>query len=313
MQAKAIVQDTIKKPIARPDLAQCQPLTFTYDASPSGVDSNLLIMLHGLGDTHLPFRALGKKLTTNLPQTSVLSVRAGNPVPFMDGNSWAWWDVWDAMGQEVDTPDPTSFLSAFQSLLRYLVRPAEEGGGGWRSSSIHLFGYAQGGTAVLEGAIAWTRGQRQELKIQEVGREASGSDLTELGSIVNICGGLLSHPTFSPPLPIPVLHFHRDDKNSPTAKAAVASLRKGYSNVQDAYFPSSQAEAMPQTQAEWTAIMTFWSRSFRNRGKWELDETIYSIGDAQIPAHPSTKSTSASPLVNKTKTGWSPTAEEKGR
>jgi predicted esterase len=99
MQAREVLQDAIKKPSAVPKAAQCHPLTFTYDASPSGVDSNLLILLHGLGDTHIPFQSLGKKLASNLPQTAVLSLRAGCPVPFMEGASWAWWDVWDSMGQ----------------------------------------------------------------------------------------------------------------------------------------------------------------------------------------------------------------------
>lgn len=99
MQASAVLRDAVKKPISKPSLAKCSPLTFTYESSPSGVDSNLLILLHGLGDTHLPFQNLGRKLAGNLPQTAILSLRGGSPIPFLDQEGWAWWPVWDDLGQ----------------------------------------------------------------------------------------------------------------------------------------------------------------------------------------------------------------------
>lgn len=99
MQARRLQQDAVKKPKANPKASQCAPLTFSYESSPSGIDSNLLILLHGLGDTHLPFQSLGKKLATNLPQTATLSLRGGSPVPFLEEQGWGWWDVWDDLGQ----------------------------------------------------------------------------------------------------------------------------------------------------------------------------------------------------------------------
>ena len=50
------------------------PVPFSYTPSDDGVDENLLILLHGLGDTHVPFANLGKQL--KLPQTATLSLRA---------------------------------------------------------------------------------------------------------------------------------------------------------------------------------------------------------------------------------------------
>lgn len=49
-------------------------LPFSYIPSDDGTDENLLILLHGLGDTHLPFTNLGRQL--KLPQTAVLALRA---------------------------------------------------------------------------------------------------------------------------------------------------------------------------------------------------------------------------------------------
>jgi hypothetical protein len=50
------------------------PMPFTYTASDDGTDENLLVLLHGLGDTHLPFAKLGASL--KLPQTATLALRA---------------------------------------------------------------------------------------------------------------------------------------------------------------------------------------------------------------------------------------------
>ena len=47
---------------------------FSYTPSDDGVDENLLILLHGLGDAHVPFANLGKQL--KLPQTATLALRA---------------------------------------------------------------------------------------------------------------------------------------------------------------------------------------------------------------------------------------------
>ncbi|CAM9610239.1 unnamed protein product, partial [Phaeothamnion confervicola] len=64
-----------------------EPLrTFTYAPSPDGVDSNLLILLHGLGDTHENFANLARKMA--LPQTATLALRAPITLPFELGYGW---------------------------------------------------------------------------------------------------------------------------------------------------------------------------------------------------------------------------------
>ncbi|KAG8916516.1 hypothetical protein FRC01_003018 [Tulasnella sp. 417] len=58
------------------------PLEFTYFPSDDGTDENLLILLHGLGDTHVPFAKLGKSL--KLPQTATLALRAPEHGPMLN-------------------------------------------------------------------------------------------------------------------------------------------------------------------------------------------------------------------------------------
>jgi hypothetical protein len=59
------------KPRPRASAIPCQ---FHYAPSADGTDENLLVLLHGLGDTHLPFAKLGRSLS--LPQTAVLALCA---------------------------------------------------------------------------------------------------------------------------------------------------------------------------------------------------------------------------------------------
>ena len=58
---------------------------FDYEPSADGVHANLLIMLHGLGDSHKPFTALAKQMS--LPQTAFLSLRAPHALPLDLGNT----------------------------------------------------------------------------------------------------------------------------------------------------------------------------------------------------------------------------------
>ncbi|PWN50761.1 hypothetical protein IE53DRAFT_302027, partial [Violaceomyces palustris] len=123
-----------------------------YSPSPSGTDSNLVLFFHGLGDSSKPFLQLGQNLQRTLPQTSILSLRALKRVPFLDPSedAWMWWDSFDSLGEAIRNPNPTLALHAISHLLDYLISPIDEGGCGWPSDSIHLFGFGQGGSAALE-------------------------------------------------------------------------------------------------------------------------------------------------------------------
>ena len=72
-------------------------LKHAYLPAPGGVESNLLVLLHGLGDTHVPFLTLGRTLQAQLPQCAVLSLEAPLQVPMLGGGMW--WEHWDELGE----------------------------------------------------------------------------------------------------------------------------------------------------------------------------------------------------------------------
>ena len=72
------------------------PLTFSYSSAPDR-DTNLLILLHGLGDTAAPFASLAKSL--NLPQTATLSLQGPQRVPLLEEEAYQWWPSFDELGE----------------------------------------------------------------------------------------------------------------------------------------------------------------------------------------------------------------------
>ncbi|KAH8082369.1 hypothetical protein HD553DRAFT_72146 [Filobasidium floriforme] len=179
-----------KRPARRPvpDARQVDPInnvrpTWEYMASKDGRDRNLIIMLHGVGDTERPFFQLAQKW--QLPGTCILSLRGFFQVPLMDFPSYSYLPI--SMTHYL-SPDPPPIptkeqlkalqevtLPLLKNILRYLVRDSnpnpnrsgiesesEKGigigkdntpvgcGCGWDPEEIHLFGWGEGGTIGLE-------------------------------------------------------------------------------------------------------------------------------------------------------------------
>ncbi|PWN39496.1 hypothetical protein IE81DRAFT_352147 [Ceraceosorus guamensis] len=160
-----ITEPAIKRPPSPSRIA----FQHAYIASPQQVDSNLLILLHGLGDTQASFVDLGKQLQRALPQCAVLALRGARTVPLLGGGMW--WDAWDPLGEMLpaSAQNPSAFIEDCHTLLDELRMC------GWQSEHVHLLGFGQGATAALEGTHAWCRANKRLL-----------------GSVVAVCGGMLS-------------------------------------------------------------------------------------------------------------------------
>ncbi|KAJ7056994.1 hypothetical protein C8F01DRAFT_1211126 [Mycena amicta] len=91
------------------------PVPFSYAASDDGTDENLLVLLHGLGDTHIPFFKLAKQL--KLPQTAVLVLRAPEQIPFLYEEAYAWYPSFDPLGELLPRPNPSSALDLMDKTI----------------------------------------------------------------------------------------------------------------------------------------------------------------------------------------------------
>ncbi|OQR91239.1 hypothetical protein ACHHYP_04855 [Achlya hypogyna] len=174
-----------------------QPLrVFGIAPSPTS-NENMLIFLHGLGDTHDALFALGS--TMALPQTAVMSVRAPLALPFDLGYAW-----YHALDNDGNVLLPRAASAARSQSLAEVVTHWHQllhvlhVDYGWPYARMFLFGFAQGATTALHVAASTTQ---------------------RLGGVVSVSGAFLSAPNGQRATPALLLQA-RDDSLVPTADAA---------------------------------------------------------------------------------------------
>ncbi|BGP34546.1 hypothetical protein JCM10296v2_006368 [Rhodotorula toruloides] len=264
----------------RPQLAKVdRALKGDYSPSKDGVDANLLVLFHGLGDTAKPFAQLGQSL--NLPQTAVLSLQAPERIPLLEEEAYQWWDSFDPLGELIPNPNPSKTLTLLLALLDHLTAPSpsssssttsSQTGCGWHPSQIHFFGFAQGGSCAAEVALLHSR---------------SSDPSSHLASLVAVSAPLLSHPTLAP------------DKRSKTKvclvyrrggeeerSVGVTSWKKGFEHVKEVRLEGGRARdgTMPRGMDEWREIMRFWSEVLIRKSALELSGEVYEIAGGKAAA-----------------------------
>jgi len=243
---------------------------FEYTPSDDGTDENMLILLHGLGDTHLPFARLARSL--KLPQTATLAIRAPEQIPYLYEQAFQWYTSFDPLGELIERPNPTPALDLLSSTLHHLITDCS-----WPPERIHLFGFAQGGSVAVEFCLKWWKSEleKQRASISEATVEANDNSNDtaanqphspkSLGSAVTISGPLLSYyPALSHPCPTPLLIIHRPSPSeSALPPSAITSFKKVYSKVQDLVI--GKGEGMPRSREEWEPVMKLWSENLGRR------------------------------------------------
>ena len=122
--------------------------TFNFNNSIDGKNTNILILLHGLGDKCDAFFKFGTNL--KLPQTAVLALAGPFEIPFVDGK--AWFEAFDESFELIQARPgekrrATSLRKCRELVLSFLDALHAHG---YAFERMHLFGFAQGGTVVLD-------------------------------------------------------------------------------------------------------------------------------------------------------------------
>ncbi|GAA5860964.1 hypothetical protein JCM1840_002020 [Sporobolomyces johnsonii] len=237
-------------------------LECSYSPSSDRVDSNLLILFHGLGDTYHPFAQLGSSL--KLPQTAVLALQAPQRVPLLEEQAWQWWDSFDSLGELISNPNPSSTLSLLLKVLTHLTTTCA-----WHPSQLHLFGFAQGASVAGELALLHSRHRPAQ---------------DHLGSVVAVSGGLLSHPTLeeSKRAATKVCLVYRKGEDR---VVGASSWRKGFSDVREVKLEAGRGrEGMPRGMDEWREIMRFWSEVLVRKSALERGGDVYELAGGMAAA-----------------------------
>ena len=213
-------------------------LTLTPPPSSSPQLTNVLILLHGLGDTYTPFTELGKQLS--LPETTCLSLQALTPLPF-DLGGYHWGD--DVQFNQAD--GNMEFDAGFEKSTRVLrndvIRVLVEECG-YQHREILFFGLGQGAMAALAVAASLTQ---------------------ELGGIISIGGQMPSMdlPTEGAHTPILVIGGSSDTL---VTKTGIALLKTAFSHVEYHKWNRS-GDGMPRNRDEMLSIMRFFARRLKSR------------------------------------------------
>ena len=219
-------------------------LHLTITAPPTSHQAvNVLVLLHGLGDSNKSFTNLGRQLS--LPETACISLQAPTPLPFEIGG-FHWGDdiVFDQTSGRMDFD--TGFAKASRTILEEVIRKGLIDKCGYRPREIMLFGFGQGGMAALA---------------------ASSSMSEELGGVISVGGPLPSTTTAAlssaGESKTPVLIIG-GSSNTLVTKSAMTKLKSTFETVQYHKYNRS-GDNMPSNRDEMLPIMQFFARRLQSR------------------------------------------------
>ena len=127
---------------------------YLFKNSSTGQNTNLLILLHGTGDTHRPFAQLAT--TMELPQTCSLAIHAVEFETLPMGLGHSWFQEMDyATGSPLHREDPRRQASLYQAAEK-LCELVEVLTKDWIvPERIFFLGFGAGATAAMETAKMW--------------------------------------------------------------------------------------------------------------------------------------------------------------
>ncbi|KAF2685233.1 alpha/beta-hydrolase [Lentithecium fluviatile CBS 122367] len=221
------------------------PSSFNISITPppaSQSPTNVVVLLHGLGDTNASFTKLGQQL--NLPETACIAVQAPSPLPF-DLGGFHWGDdmIFDQKTGEMDMD--TGFKAATVLILGAVIKEGLIGKCGYKAREIIIFGYAQGGMVGLQAAA-----------------EHEGE---ELGGVISIGGPLsLSVPlkALGKKSRTPVL-VCKASKGSALTDGAISRLKDAFEFLEIKEWRKN-GDGMPSNRDEMMPIMRFFARRLRS-------------------------------------------------
>ncbi|KAI5307488.1 hypothetical protein KEM55_008165 [Ascosphaera atra] len=244
--------------------------------------TNILILLHGLGDSHAPFTQFASAI--NLPETTCLVIRGPVPMPFeLSGFHWGDDLVLDSSSGLPDK-DP-GFEKSTLTLARGVILETLVKKLGYRTREILLFGFGQGGSVALSVALDVERELAHEQKEQaraddKAGKDDSGSSSAippqkepELGGVVSI-GAVLPLSATKPNSPLrgkaktAVLLIGGSGSGSDSALADMSGVKRTeetFGATQVVRWSGRKGDGMPRNREEMLPIMQFFARRLRSR------------------------------------------------
>ncbi|ATZ46622.1 hypothetical protein BCIN_02g00150 [Botrytis cinerea B05.10] len=235
------------------------PKNLLCDILPSrdGKNTNILILLHGLGDTKNGFTQLAKNLS--LPQTASLIPQAPTPIPALITGSdlpsfhWARDLEFDSTTGSLDLDaDITPSITLLTSMIEMLMKTCN-----YPPRNIFMFGFGQGGMLALSTLAQTTSSLLRDL---------------ELGGAISIGGRLPA--SFSPPsnadpsqkdnkgrVRTPIL-IAGGNRKSEITRTALEKVKSTFAEVEYVKW-EREGDGMMRGREEVLPLMRFWGRRLK--------------------------------------------------
>lgn len=214
-------------------------LSITPPPASSPHTTNVLILLHGLGDTSESFTNLGKQLA--LPETTCISLQAPTPLPFeLGGFHWGDDIIFDQASGQMDFD--TGFTKSVKIIKQDIIEDGLLKKCGYKPRDIMLFGFGQGAMAALATAACMSQ---------------------ELGGIVSIGGPLPSSIASAKAVKTPVLLLG-GSSNTLITRTTLDKLKAAFQFVEYKKWTRT-GDGMPRNRDEMLPIMRFFAHQLRSR------------------------------------------------
>ncbi|KAG0214934.1 hypothetical protein BGX28_001140 [Mortierella sp. GBA30] len=240
----------LRKPVPQ---VSSTSLKFKYQPSEDGVDENLVIFFHGLGDKIEPnFVKLAQSL--QLPQTATCCIQAPTPVPYLEEEGWQWFPSFNNMTGELLGPgSPERMLQVKQlirpALVKFLKHCIDYCG--FTSQKIVLFGFSQGAEIALDLAAFGGLDLRAVMSIAGYFMDESQNDepATKLNTRVMIVQG------------------DKDDLRSvKDAKDKFKYVQRVFGKANTAHkIVEGMGHGMPCNEPGWRPLMEFFATNLHHR------------------------------------------------
>ncbi|QIX01483.1 hypothetical protein AMS68_007000 [Peltaster fructicola] len=211
---------------------------------PPGRDAptNILVLLHGLGDKKEAFERLGQQM--RLPETACVCIDGPNRLLDLVGYHWGDDILFDSTTGGLDAD---AGLKKTTELLKQIVNDSLLGKCEYQLRDIVFLGYGQGGMASLSLALA-------------IFLDASEARFGELGGVISIGAPLPTEATASliNKCKTPILVCAGNDQTS-VNPSAVDKLQRNFEYVEISRY-RRPGDTMPANRDEMTPVMRFMSR-----------------------------------------------------
>lgn len=249
------ISQTSEMPPRVPTKADFEPIELSlphvlHFPSPPESTTTILILLHGLGDTEVPFGTFARSV--NLPGVLAISVRGVSPLPPSllpsadDARGhFHWGDDINMDPAKGDLDEDPGFDKASEVVMSLLVKDILINKCGWEWSDVLFFGFGQGGSLALGIAATLAAGPR----VAEITGPESATQARTCKGVVSIGGPLppsmVSSVSSRKKSSTPVLLCQVEDEARDYVRREFADVAVVQWKRRDVAMPSNREEMFP--------------------------------------------------------------------